>query len=98
MTFGRNENIKKTYEHVYQNCFFSKRTKAKVLAVVRLVDIERKMFQFVFFNENRTERMFGCFGATRDVKKLIFLGEKLGSCIIKWRKFCPKFSNRFENE
>ena len=54
---------------------FSKRSKAKVIAAVRLVDIERELFQFVFFTENETERMFGCFGATWDVKKLNFLAK-----------------------
>ena len=54
--------------------------------MVRLVDIERKMFQFVFFNENETERMFGCFGVNWDAKKLTFLGENPGRCIIKWQK------------
>ena len=44
----------------------------------RFVDIPRKSFQFEFFNENETERMLGCFGATWVVKKLNFLGESPG--------------------
>ena len=59
--------------------------------MVRSVDIETELFQFVFFNENETERMFGCFGATWEVKKLNFLGENPGSCVIKWQKFLRNF-------
>ena len=76
---------------------FSIRSKAKVISVVRLVDIERELFQFVFFNENEIERMFGCFGAIWDVKKLNFLGENPGSCIIKWQNFAEIFKQT-ENE
>ena len=59
--------------------------------MVRLGDIDRELFQFVFFDENETERMFRCFGAIWDVKKLNFLGENPGSCIIKWQKFRRNF-------
>ena len=49
---------------VSQSQFFSlvqtkiERSKAKAIAVVRLVDIERELFQYVFFNENRTTNVW----------------------------------------
>ena len=60
--------------------------------MVRLVDIERKVFQFVFFNENETERI----GVNWDVKKLTFLGENPGRCMIKWRKFCRNLQTNWK--
>ena len=62
-------------------------SKPKAIALVRLVDIERGLFQFVFFNENETERIFGYFGATWDDKKLNFLFEDPGSWIINGKNF-----------
>ena len=51
----------KTLEHVHKICFLLIMSKSKVIALVRLVDIERGLFQFVFFDENETERMFWLF-------------------------------------